>query len=989
MYKEVFKQIIEASQNNSLTFFVGAGISTVSGAPQWKDLIDGMCRELNMPIKEKYSSDEYLRIPQIFYYSINKDDERYYTFINGFFNRENLRPNDVHKMLLHLNPCSFITTNFDELLEDAAVQNTQSFTAVARDEDIPSINGERFILKVHGDLKHKNIVLKEEDYLNYSENFKLTETVLKSVFSMNTVVFIGYSLNDYNIKLILNWAKNLLKDQFNKPIFIHTGDEELSPEELLYHESKGVNVVECKKCSPDINKSTKYLERYQSVINAINAVASNNIEGKSDIEVFDVLYNLLLPLDRMSALRVGDIRNKLGRYVYVGDDNTISETTGTHNLLKYYLEVKALPEEKRTTLPLEIKSRYSVISSVFAKARITHIKSDKTYIEIGEPCTIADPYCIGFNSSKMQEFCNKENLTRDEKYKKAYYLAKLMRHEEAYFLFLDVAEESFKEKDYLLCYLSQVNCSNLLVGIRNQYMYYDAYDMEKIEESALTEHQKKHLFDMMPVTFKNAYPSLKHLTSAKVLYEYAYAAFIDGEKLQNVIESNTMEFGLTSSDKAICRINDHLHFFIGNGLYLDEFNEFKFAIRYIMGMLIYKYTEQNKIRLSDNMFPGLANSKVIFDELDFYCFVEYFDSKSLQKLFSKHNIQTIEFQNTDRICDAITNLLDFYENSLARSASNIERISYQVKLKTCLTLMRFMDIPQKIVDKVCKFIFAYDFREILINDKILFLDRKIYKDGKVSEFTDKIIENILIWHLDEHIKAVKNGKKYDGPLSTSSLNYNNLVHYISPKSGYHSRRLALRISQIMQLNDAALTRHLINDYSQHVSNYQKAKIVAWAKQTLEENFNFEMFCLLINNKAKISSLIRDSLCQFLREKVNTAKEEAAKPHKIHHYPETDYLLELNHVGFLCLLGDLPKKSFDEFVGVSDKFDFYYMYRRFDFSKFDVAWLFDLSDAALKAVSKDKVVRNRIRAIIIDELLKNKFKVADAKRLSKILMQYFC
>ena len=145
---------------------------------------------------------------------------------------------------------------------------------------------------------------------------------------------------------------------------------------------------------------------------------------------------------------------------------------------------------------METRERYSVISSVFAKARITHIKSDKTYIEIGEPCTIADPYCIGFNSSKMQEFCNKENLTRDEKYKKAYYLAKLMRHEEAYFLFLDVAEESFKEKDYLLCYLSQVNCSNLLVGIRNQYMYYDAYDMKKIEDSALTEHQKEHLFDM-------------------------------------------------------------------------------------------------------------------------------------------------------------------------------------------------------------------------------------------------------------------------------------------------------------------------------------------------------------------------------------------------------------------------------------------------------------------------------------------------------------
>ena len=54
-----------------------------------------------------------------------------------------------------------------------------------------NINGNKYILKLHGDIEHQNIVFKEEDYLNYSENFKLIETLLKSIFSMNTVVFIG------------------------------------------------------------------------------------------------------------------------------------------------------------------------------------------------------------------------------------------------------------------------------------------------------------------------------------------------------------------------------------------------------------------------------------------------------------------------------------------------------------------------------------------------------------------------------------------------------------------------------------------------------------------------------------------------------------------------------------------------------------------------------------------------------------------------------
>lgn len=46
MYKEVFKKIIEASQTESLTFFVGAGISTLSGAPKWSELIDAFSDSL-------------------------------------------------------------------------------------------------------------------------------------------------------------------------------------------------------------------------------------------------------------------------------------------------------------------------------------------------------------------------------------------------------------------------------------------------------------------------------------------------------------------------------------------------------------------------------------------------------------------------------------------------------------------------------------------------------------------------------------------------------------------------------------------------------------------------------------------------------------------------------------------------------------------------------------------------------------------------------
>ena len=70
MYEKELQRILTASQNNALTFFVGAGVSALSGAPTWKRLIHAISDRLGQARKDEYSSDEYLQIPQMFYYSL-------------------------------------------------------------------------------------------------------------------------------------------------------------------------------------------------------------------------------------------------------------------------------------------------------------------------------------------------------------------------------------------------------------------------------------------------------------------------------------------------------------------------------------------------------------------------------------------------------------------------------------------------------------------------------------------------------------------------------------------------------------------------------------------------------------------------------------------------------------------------------------------------------------------------------------------------------
>ena len=984
MYEKELKRIINASQNNALSFFVGAGVSALSHAPTWKQLINDICDELKYKKKDSYSFDECLQIPQMYYYSLGKKDTDYFNFIRSKLYSNSLLPNSVHKAMLDLHPVSFITTNYDTLIEDAATQNCHSFKVVSHDKDVPTIFGDRYILKLHGDFKYNNFVLKEEDYLNYSENFKLIETLMKSIFSTNTVVFIGYSLNDYNIKLILNWTKTLLNDNFNKPIFIHAGKDPLSDLEIIYQESKGLSVIDTHRIVP----SSDYPERYESVFNEIRRVSSLSLNEKTEDEAFEMLYSLLSPLNNLTALRISDISSKIYPYVYLAQNNTARVKPDGSLLFKRFLQIHNQSDSERESLSKEKFRKYKCILSVFIKARVFFIENNKISINLySDTFSFADKNCILFNYETIYEYTQKNYSSLSENFKKAFYFSRLYQYDESFSLFKNIAKESFKQKNYLIYYLAEANCIYLKSIIENINRYYDCYDNKKLVELAPNESEIENLFNNLPVEFRNQYSCLKDIHSVNNLYKYSYESFAESQKLLKSIETNTIEYGVTSTQTVVDKINDYMHFLQGNGIIMDVFTEYRSSVKNLMSLLLRKYTSQYKKSLIESPFPSNSYDNVQFDQNDFYCFIECFSDKELISVLKRNQIKTLLLQNNEKIEEVVNNLINGYELLVRKYKGGYAVIKIELQIRNCLALLRYVNISQQLVDCITIFILKHEFRDITIDDKIFFLDSQLGKRKMYSETTKKVVEEALINYLDKHITAELNNNSFDVPSKTTGINYSNLADYIFQQgTNLTSRKLNKQIKRIIE-NRLSRLYPSIAKYCPYLSASQKKTLITWVNKELTDNANMDLIVILIHCDAMIKPVAKKQLKYILSQELVSANSISNKA--IRSFPLKSPYEKLEEVGYWCFIGLLKSKDYKNFLGNSALFDFCCQYNKFDFSRFDVSWLLNLYPHTLEKIANDNLVKEEIRRAITKEIKNNNIKETDKIRLQDILIKYFC
>lgn len=175
---------------------------------------------------------------------------------------------------------------------------------------------------MHGDFEHDNFVLKEDDYLQYSFNFQLIETYIKTLIGVKTVLFIGYSLSDPDIKQIISWVKQTVGQDFQRAYIILTNTER-NEVERQYFKNLGINIIYSSELIEDWKGQTHTTQ--------LIAVLEYLLDREEDTKLNELLKQLK-PLNEFNYVYGGYIRTVLRKNnIWSGESDSLNLTTWTHD----------------------------------------------------------------------------------------------------------------------------------------------------------------------------------------------------------------------------------------------------------------------------------------------------------------------------------------------------------------------------------------------------------------------------------------------------------------------------------------------------------------------------------------------------------------------------------------------------------------------------------------------------------------------------------
>jgi hypothetical protein len=198
-------ELRHAYQTGKLVLFAGAGVSANLGLPSWGQLISRLANELDYDPEIFASYGNHLALAE-FYRRKKGTLGPLRSWMDREWHKEgiDIGGSEIHRLIAQGNFSKIYTTNYDRWLELAHDFYGIPYTKVASVADLVSAReGCREIVKFHGDFDDDaSIVLDETSYYERLDFESPLDIKLRHDVLGNSVLFIGYSISDLNIRLL-------------------------------------------------------------------------------------------------------------------------------------------------------------------------------------------------------------------------------------------------------------------------------------------------------------------------------------------------------------------------------------------------------------------------------------------------------------------------------------------------------------------------------------------------------------------------------------------------------------------------------------------------------------------------------------------------------------------------------------------------------------------------------------------------------------------
>lgn len=232
--------LVDAIRRGNCVLFVGAGLSQAAGLPGWKGLLNRLLswyeqNSISVPniaeIRELIERGDLLLAAEAIKDATHA--EMFRRALLDAIDETHISLTPTHLLLPEFPFAAVLTSNYDKLLETAytrVVQMPRVLTHSNTPELMASLSDQRFyILKAHGTIDQiETIILGSRSYRELMHANEAYREHLKTVFRTKTVFFVGFSLSDPDLRLILDREQIISKGYMN-PHYALMNSREMTP----------------------------------------------------------------------------------------------------------------------------------------------------------------------------------------------------------------------------------------------------------------------------------------------------------------------------------------------------------------------------------------------------------------------------------------------------------------------------------------------------------------------------------------------------------------------------------------------------------------------------------------------------------------------------------------------------------------------------------------------------------------------------------------